>query len=190
MLQPTLYHEVIIMLSGALTIYLVADLRDLARSGKASIGVEELEAPVDLDRVLALIKDNKEALKASGAYDEIEERLAALDNLKLHNSNGVLNALLGQLGKASVVEFVDINAKEELVHAIVINHSQKRITGRYNHQSILMHLMPFFHHFSCYLHCLTGFSLSSVIFRGSVTTKDFITDAKVGQVKGMNPASE
>lgn len=152
-IQPTLYQEVSIMLSGALTIYLVADLRDLARQGKATVGLEELEAPVDLDKVLAILEQNKDALKASGAYEEIEERLAALKKLKLHNPNGILNALVGQIAKARVVEFVDTNAKKELVHAIVVNHSQKRIT---------------------------------VVFRGSVTTTDFITDAKVGQTKGMD----
>ena len=141
------------MLSGALTIYLVADLRDLARKGKATVGLEELEAPVDLDKVLAILEENKDALKESGAYEQIEERLAALKNLKLHNPYGILNTLVGQIAKARVVEFVDTNAKNELVHAIVVNHSQKRIT---------------------------------VVFRGSVTIKDFITDAKVGQTRGMD----
>ena len=124
LLQPTLYQEVIIMLSGALTTYLVADLRDLARKGKATVPLKDLEAPIDLDKVLQILKDNKEALKASGSYEEIDERLTALDNLKLHNSNGLINTLMSQLSKATVVEFVDVNAEEELVHAIVVNHSE------------------------------------------------------------------
>ena len=151
--QPPVHQEVTIMLSGALTIYLVADLRDLARAGKATVTLEDLEPPISIHKVLGIIKENKEALKESGAYVDIEERLTALENLKLHNNFGIMNTLLRETVR--VVEFVDVNAKDELVHAITVNDAQKRIT---------------------------------VVFRGSVTTKDFITDAKVGQVKVDNPA--
>lgn len=151
-IQPSLYEEVTIMLSGALTIYLVADLRDLARSGKATVDLKALEPPVAIDKVLGILKDNKKLLEESGAYPDIEERLTALENLRLHNSNYLINALIGQSEKARVVEFADVNAKTELVHAIVVNDTLKRIT---------------------------------VVFRGSVTTKDFIVDAKVGQIKGQ-----
>lgn len=143
------------MLSGALTIYLVADLRDLARLGKATVDLEALEAPIDIMKVLEILKENKETLKESGAYEDIEERLTALENLKIHNTNAILDIFASQNGKAKLVEFVDVNAKEELVHAITVNPTRKRIT---------------------------------VTFRGSVTTKDFITDAKVGQIKVDNPA--
>lgn len=149
--HSSLHEEVITMLSAALTIYLVADLRDLARLGKATIDLEALQPPIDILKVLEIIKDNKETLKDSGAYKDIEERLTALENLKIHNSNAILDIFTGQNGKAKLVEFVDVNAKEELVHAITVNPTRKRIT---------------------------------VTFRGSVTTKDFVTDAKVGQIKG------
>jgi hypothetical protein len=149
--QLTLHQEVIIMLSGALTIYLVADLRDLARKGNATVGLEELEAPIPMQKMMLLLRDNKQALKDSGSYDDIEEQLNALENLKLHNSNGILGNLMGSSTKMRVAEFVDVNSSQELVHAITVNDTEKRIT---------------------------------VVFRGSVTTKDFITDAKVGQIKG------
>lgn len=139
------------MLSGALTIYLVADLRDLARKGNATVGLEELEAPIPMQKMMLLLRDNKQALKDSGSYDDIEEQLNALENLKLHNSNGILGNLMGSSTKMRVAEFVDVNSSQELVHAITVNDTEKRIT---------------------------------VVFRGSVTTKDFITDAKVGQIKG------
>ena len=148
---PSLHQEVIVMLSGALTIYIVADLRELARNNKATVPLEELEAPITMEKVLTVFKDNKESLKESG-NDGIEERINALENLKVHNSVGFLGNLFGG-NQAEVVEFVDINSTQELVHAITVNHTQKRIT---------------------------------VIFRGSVTTKDFVTDAKVGQIKGVS----
>ena len=146
----SLYEEVIVMLSGALTVYLVADLRDLARQGKATVDIKDLEPPISLDKILSILKENKTALKEC-AYEDIEERLTALENLRLHNPVAILNTVFGSSGKVRVVEFEDTNSREELVHSITVNDSQKRIT---------------------------------VVFRGSVTTKDFITDAKVSQIKG------
>jgi len=152
---PTVYQDAVMMLSGALSIYLVADLRNLARTGKATIPLEDLEGPIEIEKVLSHLKDNVETLKASGDYEDIEEQLKALESLKLHNSAGVLSNLLGGSRKSTLLEFGDKDSKKRLVHAITINDSMKRIT---------------------------------VVFRGSVTKNDFITDAKVSQVEVDNPA--
>lgn len=150
--ELSLHDESMVMLSGALTIYLVADLRALARKGKATVSIEELQPPITVNKMLELIKENKHNLIDSGDYDdELEGRIVALENLSRH-SNRVLSNFVGK--KTRLVEFVDKNEQDELVHAITVNDAQMRIT---------------------------------VIFRGSVTKTDFITDAKVAQTRVENP---
>jgi len=105
--ELNLHEESLVMLSGALTIYLVADLRALARKGKASVGIDALEPPISVNDVLALIKENKTALIESGDYDdELESRLVAMENLHTH-SGGVFGRLVGK--RTYMVEFVDTN---------------------------------------------------------------------------------
>jgi hypothetical protein len=124
----------------------------LARKGKATVSIEELQPPITVNKMLELIKENKHNLIDSGDYDdELEGRIVALENLSRH-SNRVLSNFVGK--KTRVVEFVDKNEQNELVHAITVNDAQMRIT---------------------------------VIFRGSVTKTDFITDAKVAQTRVENP---
>ena len=110
------------MLSESLAIYLVAELRDLARQEKATVRLEE-------------------------------QKLVALEKLKLHHPNGISNTSVCQFKEANVVEFVDTNAEKELVHAIVVNDSQKRIT---------------------------------IVFRGSLTTTNFFTNAKYAHTEGRD----
>ena len=150
--ELNLHDESMVMLSGALTIYMVADLRALARKGKATVGIEELQPPITINKILELIKANTRNLVDSGDYDnELEGRIAALENLTRH-SNSMLSNVVGK--KTRLVEFIDKNDQIELVHAITVNDAQMRIT---------------------------------VIFRGSVTKTDFITDAKVAQTRVDNP---
>jgi len=147
----SVYEEALTMLNGALTIYLVADLRALARAGKATVELKDLEAPIGTDKVLSIIKDNVDNLISSEELKEdLEGRLHALEALN-QRTTGLFGK--GQ-GSTVLVEFVDTNAETELVHAITVNETKKRIT---------------------------------VLFRGSVTKTDFITDAKVAQTKLENP---
>ncbi|GFH44379.1 hypothetical protein CTEN210_00853 [Chaetoceros tenuissimus] len=147
------HDETMIMLSGALTIYLVADLRELARKSEATVPIEELEPPIQVNKVLDLIKDNKDALIKSSGYDEeLEGRIVALENLTKHLTSNMMSKFVGKA--TNLIEFVDVNAKDELVHAITVNEAQRRIT---------------------------------VVFRGSVTKTDFITDSKIAQTRVPNP---
>lgn len=87
----------------------MADLRALAKKGKATVDIEALQPPISVTKVLELIKENKTALIESGEYDdELEGRLAALDNLHLH-SNGFLGKIIGN--KTKLIEFVDNNGR-------------------------------------------------------------------------------
>lgn len=92
-----------------LTIYLVADLRALARKGKATVDIDALQTPVAVDTVLELIKNNTKKLIESGDYDdELEGRLVALENLNRHAS-GFLSSMIGK--RTNLVEFVDNNGR-------------------------------------------------------------------------------
>jgi len=155
--EPSVYDEAMAMLSAALTIYIFADLRDLARGGAASFSLEESEAPLGAEKMIEMIKANKEALMASGSYDDLESRLRTL--ARLHGEQekkGILDTVLGKNGgkEAQLVEFVDVDSQRCLVHGITINSELKRVT---------------------------------VTFRGSVTKNDFIADSKVVQIKVENP---
>ncbi len=97
-------------LSGALTIYLVADLRNLARSGKASVSLKDLEAPIQVDKVLDAIRANKSTLIESGDYPELESRLEILDKM-YENYPKFLAMILGDKMKTAMVEFVDETCK-------------------------------------------------------------------------------
>ena len=95
-----LAEEVTTNLALASWIYCFAGIRDLARQGKATVGLNELTSP---------IKQNKDTLRAHG-YEEVAASKST-----------------DQIAGAEVVEFVP-DAEDELVHAIVVNHSQETIT--------------------------------------------------------------
>ena len=102
----SVYDEALTMLNGALTIYLVADLRDLARAGKATVELKDLEAPIGTEKVLSVIKDNVDNLISSEEYkQDLEGRLHALEALSQHKTGMFGN---GQ-GSTKLVEFVDTN---------------------------------------------------------------------------------
>lgn len=93
-----------------MTIYLVADLRDLARSGKTSIHLKDLEAPINIETLMDSIQSNKDALIDSGDYPDLESRLLTLE--KLHNlSGGVFSWFLADAMKTKLVDFVDTDCK-------------------------------------------------------------------------------
>jgi len=156
--RPSVYEESVSMLAGALIIYFFADLRDMAREGEISSSLDDLSPPLTADKVLAAVEGNEEALaKRAISHDDLKQRLEALKMLKEHQG-GLFRQLFSSNTKAktTMTHFVDTKADEEIVHAIVVNGAQKRI---------------------------------SVIFRGSVTQKDFVQDAKCAQKKIDNPVA-
>lgn len=182
------------MVSGALVIYIFADIRELARDGKLdSMTLDDLDAPLTAEQTLMIIKANQSKLEEMAINrEDVEDLLKAVKFIREHQSgandqkspasniwNGGLTTLLGsfkkevgsfkleigslkKLSKSSqkqaktvvMTHFVDEKAKEEIVHAIVVNPDRQRVT---------------------------------VVFRGSATPKDFIQDAKISQKKIENP---
>mmetsp|Transcript_9655 Transcript_9655/g.14201 ORF Transcript_9655/g.14201 Transcript_9655/m.14201 type:complete len:538 (-) Transcript_9655:218-1831(-) len=162
--MSSVYKEAMEMLSGALIIYLFADIRDIAREGSlGEAGVDDLQPPLTATDIWSKIEGQKEALaKRALDHDNLRDRLAQLQSLQQEQQNtGLFNSLMGGSSRSmkeptTLTHFVDDNATEEIVHGIVVNHSKCRVT---------------------------------VIFRGSVTPKDFIQDAKCVQTKVENPVA-
>jgi hypothetical protein len=156
--RQTVYEEAIAMMTGSLIIYVLADLRDMAREGEIDVPLGDLSPPLTASQVLAKIQGNEEAL-AKRAYDheDLKKRLLALTSLQEHESSLFRQLYSTQTKESTVMtHFCDDQATEEIVHAIIVNEERHRIT---------------------------------VVFRGSVTQKDFIQDAKCAQKKIENPVS-
>jgi len=153
---PTsIFDDAMVMVSAALSVYIFADLRALARDDKSSLSMEDFEPPMDIEKMTLAIEANKEALKSSMtpvAYDEVESMSRALALMHGNKNGGIMSAIFGKIEGTQLVEFVDIEANKRLVHAITVNKLHKRIT---------------------------------VAFRGSATKNDFITDSKIVQIKGI-----
>jgi hypothetical protein len=175
--QSSVYQESMEMVTGALLIYLLADIRELARNGKLpGTCVEDMQPPLTIERTVEIIQANKHALQERAIdHQDLEKRLQTLNSIQAHNNNGGaesagggaiagwfdLNSLFGNNNNQEKVQcstvlthFCDEKANEEVVHAIVVNHVRKRIT---------------------------------IVFRGSVSQRDFIQDAKCAQTKVKNP---
>eukprot|EP00555_Chaetoceros_dichaeta_P014941 CAMPEP_0198256354 /NCGR_PEP_ID=MMETSP1447-20131203/6289_1 /TAXON_ID=420782 /ORGANISM="Chaetoceros dichaeta, Strain CCMP1751" /LENGTH=538 /DNA_ID=CAMNT_0043942983 /DNA_START=79 /DNA_END=1695 /DNA_ORIENTATION=+ len=154
---PSIFDDAATMICAALSVYVFADLRELARDSKTGISLEDFTPPMTLVEVMQSIETNKEALKESmspAAYEEMEEMSRTMVQLHSIKNGGIMNAILGKSEESLLVEFVDIEAQKRLVHAITLNRSLKRIT---------------------------------IAFRGSATKNDFITDSKIAQIKVDNP---
>jgi predicted lipase len=178
--RTCVYEEAYEMLLGAVLIYLFAEMRDMVREGKLpAMGMEDLEPPLTSERALGIIQANKEALSERALdHEYLESRLSALKHAQSNQAqqeqessqssrgNFFLDLLFSRnTTKKEEVEvplqsqvvlttFMDDKANEEIVHAIVVNQTRKRVT---------------------------------IVFRGSVTQKDFLQDAKCAQRKVINP---
>lgn len=156
-LSPSVFDDATTMISAALSVYVFADLRALARDSETRISLEDFNLPMNLGEVMQAIETNKEALRESmspRAYAEVEEMCRTLAQLHGNKNGGMMSAIFGKSEESQLVEFVDIESQKRLVHAITVNRSEKRIT---------------------------------VSFRGSATLNDFITDSKIVQIKVDNP---
>ena len=97
------------MLSGANLIYTFAELRDLARNGATNSSIEELNAPMTAEKMVEVISLNKDALIATGNYQNLDATLASLQSTHIQRQ-----------GMPRLVEFVDDRGKL-LLHCICYN---------------------------------------------------------------------
>lgn len=117
----SVYEESMEMVAAATIIYIVADLRDMARKGKLSDETDNavpdyLEVPLTTAAMMDAIEANKDHLVATGSYPNIEDQVVALNQIYKHSEsddqNGLLAMFLTQSKKQSqVVDFQDKNCK-------------------------------------------------------------------------------
>lgn len=145
------------MLTGALIIYLFADIRDMARAGELSLTLDDLQPPLTSQEILTRIKGSQEALEKKAINcEDLQNRLDAIKNIKAHNTSTFGRMFGTKDHNVIMTNFMDDRSSDEMVHSVVVNEIKKRVT---------------------------------VIFRGSVTQKDFIQDAKCAQHKMDNPVA-
>ena len=120
----SVYEESMEMVAAATIIYIVADLRDMARKGKLSDDKTEdtstvpdfLEVPLTTAAMMDAIEANQDHLVATGSYPNIEDQVVTLNQIYKHSKsedqNGLLNMFLTQSKKQSqVVDFQDKNGQ-------------------------------------------------------------------------------
>ena len=197
--RDSVFDEGLELMVGAVIIYIFAELRNMVREGTVNnLTLSQLEPPLTASQTLELIQTHKQALAArAGDHEYLESRLQALaqaysspttsaamngtearepeSTLPFCSLDGILSIFRGRTNASrgsnthsstklpeqssrndSIVlsHFVDHKSQEEIVHAIVVNFTKKRV---------------------------------SIIFRGSVTNKDFLQDAKCAQRSLPNP---
>jgi len=160
--RPSIYEEAMEMLTLALLIYTFADLRKMAREGEIQSD-ELLQHPIAIAHVIEAIHTHKGALqrRARGTdHDDLASRLQALQDIQ-SQQKGASSILGGIFCKKA-------SASSELV--LTHFHDEKSTQGM-----------------------VYGITVNhikrrvSVVFRGSVTQQDFVTDAKYAQKKVPNP---
>ena len=165
---PNLFQEADEMTVVALLLYIMTDMRALAKTDQLAHGPERiLTLPTTLEATLTCIEENVELLKAKTDHEMALEALKSIQQrFDLHQQEAASNSTkswfnpFGAAAKATgtapaqLVAFGDDQADKELVYAIAVDPVRKRIT---------------------------------VGFRGSVTPVDFITDACIELHNRPNP---
>lgn len=159
--RPSVYEESLEMLTCSLLIYTFSDLREIARdndSKKSSLSEDQLVTPISMEKILKVIKTHRSELekKADSDHGELKSRLNALKDLQKQQKVSPSNTV-GRMLRGSWK-----SAPAALTHF---------------HDETSM----------CY-----GIAVNhvrrriTVVFRGSVTFEDFITDAKKSHTKVKN----
>ena len=152
---PNLYEEADEMLVVAMLMYIMTELRTMAKQKRLQHGAERiLNLPTTLEAVICCIEENYDAIRQQAADHEmalqalksIQERFQKHSASSAASSswiNPFANTTTPQ-HQAQLTAFGDEQPDKELVYAVAVDNCRRRIT---------------------------------VAFRGSVTPTDFITDA-------------
>ncbi|CAB9531604.1 Phospholipase A1 [Seminavis robusta] len=179
--RPSLYEEAMDMLTGAILIYIFADLREMARNGVID-APDLLQDPTTVSQVMAAITVHKEALtERAFDHEDFGQRLTNLSDIqkKLQKkqqescdndtlTNMILQMLqqgpteeptkaMTQMQESTLECFHDETSTNGVVYGIALNRFRKRVT---------------------------------ICFRGSVTNQDFVTDSKSAQKFMDNPTRQ
>lgn len=172
---PNLFTEADEMLQLSLLIYIMTDLRILAKKKENGLTTPEkiLTLPLSLETMAAMIAENLEQIKEAIGDSDHDMTMSALHSIqkRLGSTNSVDgrknwvnlfttsddNSVETTAVVPTLVAYGDDNPNKELVYAIAVAPARKRIT---------------------------------VAFRGSVTPTDFMTDASISFQKIPNPLKD
>ena len=175
--RPSVHDEALEMLTGSLLIYIFADLRDMARDGIIDQS-DLLQDPIALHQVAKAIENNKEALAERAIEHEvIGEKMQALRDIHTQQQQQQQQQqaqapthLQQVLQGGAVAKEAGLKPSKESVLAQF--HDEKTTQGVV-YGIAVNHLRK----------------RVTIIFRGSVTQQDFITDAKSKMFKIDNPVA-
>jgi len=123
---PSLYDEADDMLDNSMLMYPVAQLRKLARTDPTKFDDPEavLKEPITASEILVLLEENSQLIDETLGEEKsnvVEDAIEAIVQRQKKGKNHTLS-------KATLLQFGDDNAQEELVYAIGIDRTKKRIT--------------------------------------------------------------
>lgn len=172
---PSLFEEADAMLQASLLIYTITDLRKLAKENNCKLknSARLLSLPLKLADCIETIEENFGLIRNELNDEDHEMTISALQSIhqryeKLSASSFSASSSLffnpfvspgdesnpQALDAPAILAYGDEKPDSELVYAVGIDHSHKRVT---------------------------------VVFRGSVTTADFVTDACISLKHQENP---
>jgi len=127
--RASVYEESLEMLTGALVIYIFAEIRDLERQGLLT---DCSSLPLTAAETVQVIEQHAHVLEERAIdHEDLQKRLTTFR--KIQNNTSVVPGFLQDLfqkdkGGVVVTHFMDENAESEMVHAVVVNHVRQRVS--------------------------------------------------------------
>eukprot|EP00588_Corethron_pennatum_P001233 CAMPEP_0194293728 /NCGR_PEP_ID=MMETSP0169-20130528/48506_1 /TAXON_ID=218684 /ORGANISM="Corethron pennatum, Strain L29A3" /LENGTH=436 /DNA_ID=CAMNT_0039042339 /DNA_START=108 /DNA_END=1418 /DNA_ORIENTATION=- len=130
---PSVYEEADEMLHASILMYTIAAVREVAKDGDKFVGDPSLilDTPISIGTALRAVGENAEELKKYGEdCDQVLEVLRSMEKRSASSSSDDwLSAMMGAgQAEASLEYFCDDNANSELVYAIGIDRTRRRVT--------------------------------------------------------------
>jgi Lipase (class 3) len=159
------------MLTASRLIYIFADLRAMAREGVISAN-DLLQDPITISQVINAISDHKEALTERAIdHEDVGQKLSALKNIhdqqQRNESMSGFTMMVSLVMDATSGPTAGLTMKESTLTCFHDETSTKGVV----YGIAVNHLRK----------------RVTVVFRGSVSKQDWITDAKSGQKQVNNP---
>lgn len=188
--RGSVYEEGMELLIGSVIIYIFAELREMVRDGSIrDITLKDLEPPLTASQTLALIQNHKDALKERAVdHEYLESRLQTFqqaydaDEERQPTENSLFSP-------ACWVDFILCGGRSDKQQG---SSNNKTIPSPSESEKNAMVLKRFVDHNSKeeLVHGVVINPIKkriTIIFRGSVTNKDFLQDAKCAQLQLDNP---
>jgi len=196
----SIYQEALEMVAGALVIYVFADIRELAKEGKleGTMSLDDLQAPLTAEQTLAIIMANKEKLEEMAIEkQDVQDLLKAMKQIQLNHANDQ-NAIEGanspgffsNIWNTGIDSVLSSKPSSKLGLDKVLGSFKKDPKKKKESKTAVMTNFVDDHSKEEIVHAIVVNQIRkrvSVVFRGSVTPKDFLQDAKMSQKKIDNP---